>query len=182
MALRDKQAAFVNEYLIDFNATRAAQRAGYTGNENTLGVTGHDLLRNPKIAEVIRMRLNEAAMSADEVLMRLAAQGRADMGPWLTDDGEIDIAAMKRDRATHLIHKVKRTERSGETPAGGTWNQVTTEVELHPAQNALVQLGKHHKLFTDQVQHSGEVTIVKGFVEVTPDDWDKDKNSTDGGL
>jgi phage terminase small subunit len=156
LALRDKQAAFVNEYLIDFNATRAAQRAGYTGNENTLGVTGHDLLRNPKIAEVIRVRLNEAAMTADEVLMRLAAQGRADMGPWLTDDGEIDIAAMKRDRATHLIHKVKRTERSGETNSGGSWNQVTTEIELHPAQSALVTLGKHHKLWVDRQEVMGK--------------------------
>jgi phage terminase small subunit len=159
LALRDKQAAFVNEYLIDFNATRAAERAGYTGSDATLASVGWENLRKPEIAEAIKKRLNEAAMTADEVLMRLAAQGRADMGRWLTDDGELDIAAMKRDRATHLIHKIRRTERSGETNSGGNWNQVTTEIELHPAQSALVTLGKHHKLWTEQVEQSGEIIV-----------------------
>lgn len=32
-----KQAAFVNEYLIDLNATQAAIRAGYKGDPNTVG-------------------------------------------------------------------------------------------------------------------------------------------------
>lgn len=176
MALTTRQQLFVNEYLIDYNATRAAQRAGYSGDDNTLAVTGHDNLRNPKIAEAIQKRIQEKAMSADEVLMRLAEHARADMGQWMSDDGALDLAAMKRDGATHLIHKVKRTERSGSTPSGGEWEHVTVEVELHPAQPALVHLGKHHKLFTEQVEHSGSVEIVKGYKNVSPDKWPDNQN------
>lgn len=147
--LSPKQQLFISEYLIDFNATRAAQRAGYKGSDNTLAVTGHGLLRNPKVDEAIRTRLSETAMRADEVLRRLAEIARADLGEWLTDDGEIDIAAMKAAGKTNMLRKVKRTRRSGETQQGNTWEETTVEVELHDQQAALVHLGKHHKLFVE---------------------------------
>lgn len=175
MALTPKQELFVSEYLQSFNATDAARRAGYEGNDVTLASVGYENLRKPQIAEAISRRLSEAAMGADEVLMRLAQHGRADMGKWMSDDGEIDIAAMKRDKATHLIHKVERTERSGETKDGGTWSHVTAKVELHPAQAALGLLGKHHKLFADKVEHSGSVTMGNVTV-VLPDNGRNDRN------
>ena len=48
-----KQAAFVNEYLIDLNATQAAIRAGYKGDPNTVGPR---LLVNVGIQTAIRER------------------------------------------------------------------------------------------------------------------------------
>lgn len=45
--LNDKQAAFVREYMVDFNATQAAIRAGYA--KHAAGQQAHKLL---KIAEV----------------------------------------------------------------------------------------------------------------------------------
>ena len=38
------------------NATEAARLAGYSGSESALGVTGHDNLKNPKIAKAIKQR------------------------------------------------------------------------------------------------------------------------------
>lgn len=38
------------------NATEAARKAGYSGDAMTLGQTGHQLLKNPKIAEAIAKR------------------------------------------------------------------------------------------------------------------------------
>ncbi len=168
MALRDKQAAFVDEYLIDFNATRAAERAGYTGNVNTLAVTGYDLLRNPKIAEVIRQRLSERAMSADEVLTRLADQARGNMDDFVhfDDNGNptFDLQAASVDGKLQLAKKLKTKTRSWSEPYFDTTTndieqrQVTEtaiEFELYDAQAALVHIGKHHKLFTESVEHSG---------------------------
>jgi len=159
MALSSKHQAFVDQYLTCFNSTEAYQRVYSPKNRAVSASAGHRLLRNVEIEEAIRTRLQEKAMSADEVLMRLADNARADMGEWLTDDGEIDIAGMKAAQKTKLLRKVKRTRRSGETEQGNTWEETTIEVELHDAQAALVQLGKHHKLFTDQVQQSGEVIV-----------------------
>ncbi len=51
--LTAKQARFVEEYLIDLNATAAAIRAGYS--EKTAATIAHENLRTPKIAEAIRV-------------------------------------------------------------------------------------------------------------------------------
>jgi phage terminase small subunit len=52
--LNSRQRKFVNVYT--GNATEAARLAGYSGNANTLHVTGHDLLRNPTIKAAIDAR------------------------------------------------------------------------------------------------------------------------------
>ncbi len=57
MALTAKQAAFVNEYLIDLNATQAAIRAGYS--KDTARAIGHENLTKPDIARVITAALAE---------------------------------------------------------------------------------------------------------------------------
>ena len=62
--LTPKQQAFIGEYLVDYNATRAAQRAGYGGSDRNLGIRGFKLLRHPVIGPEIRRR---GAATADEL-------------------------------------------------------------------------------------------------------------------
>jgi phage terminase small subunit len=61
--MTDKQQRFVDEYLVDLNATQAAIRAGYS--KKTAGAQGHDLLKKIEIQNAVR-----AAMDArsDKVL------------------------------------------------------------------------------------------------------------------
>lgn len=47
LGLTDKQQRFVDEYLVDLNATQAAIRAGYSG--NTASAIGHENLKKPEI-------------------------------------------------------------------------------------------------------------------------------------
>lgn len=162
--LTARQANFVNEYLIWFNATKAAKLAGYTGNNNTLAVTGYELLRNPKISEAISRRLSESAMTSDEVLMRLADQARGDMGIFLAKDGDrltIDLVGVKAAGKAHLIKRITQTTRR-RTTKDATEEEATTSLELYDAQAALVQIGKHHKLFTDklEVENNGPIPIM----------------------
>ena len=80
--LTTKQKAFVEAYLETFNGTQAARRAKYKGDDNTLAVVAYENLRKPKIREAIDDRLSEMAMSANEVLARLARQrGQLSTGP-----------------------------------------------------------------------------------------------------
>lgn len=70
-----KMEAFVDEYLVDLNASQACVRAGYkTKNPNRIGA---ELLRHPVIAERIEERLAEKRerneLSADYVLDKLVA-------------------------------------------------------------------------------------------------------------
>lgn len=53
--LNVKQEIFVKEYLMSFNATQSAVKAGYS--ERTASVTGAKLLRNAKVAEKINAEM-----------------------------------------------------------------------------------------------------------------------------
>lgn len=68
--LNDKQLRFIEEYLVDLNATQAAIRAGYS--ERTAYRQGADLLKKPQVAEAIaernQARSERTQLDADWVL------------------------------------------------------------------------------------------------------------------
>lgn len=59
MALTPKQQAFVDAYA--GNATDAARKAGYQGNDATLAQVGYENLRKPEVREAIRARNQDLA-------------------------------------------------------------------------------------------------------------------------
>jgi phage terminase small subunit len=134
--LTTKQQAFVEAYLVcGFNATEAARRAGYS--DRTAHAIGWENLRKPEIAAAIQQGLSERAMSADEVLTRIAEHARGTMDDFLDDAGDIDL---KRGRERGRLHLVKS-------------RSVTKEgerIELYSAQTALELLAKHHGLLVDR--------------------------------
>jgi phage terminase small subunit len=60
--LTPKQAAFVREYLIDYNGVQAAIRAGYS--ERSAAEQSYDLLRRPHIKELVARKQAAAADAA----------------------------------------------------------------------------------------------------------------------
>lgn len=157
--LTPKESLFINAYLGEarFNATEAARIAGYKGNDNTLGVVGFENLRKPKIASIALERLNEAAMSANEVLARLSKQARGSLADLLTEDGQFDLAAARVSGFHDLLKKLK-VKKTVRRERGGTdeVEDVTYEYEIHDPQAALVHLGKFHKLFIERLEHTGK--------------------------
>jgi len=81
MALTPKQVQFVQEYLVDLNATKAAIRAGYS--ERTANQQGPRLLENSEIATAIDAakveRSRRTRIDAIWVLKRLVAEATADI-------------------------------------------------------------------------------------------------------
>jgi phage terminase small subunit len=73
MALTAKQQLFITEYLVDFNATQAAIRAGYS--ERTAQEQGSRLLSNVMVQEAIvearKGRIERVEWTADEILRDL---------------------------------------------------------------------------------------------------------------
>lgn len=76
MPLTPKQERFVQEYLIDLNATAAYRRAGYRAKtDNAAGAGASALLRNPKVSGAIRAALGARSerteITSDDVLKGL---------------------------------------------------------------------------------------------------------------
>lgn len=163
MTLSNKRMAFVNEYLVDLNATQAAIRAGYA--IRSARQQSNRLLTNDDIKAEIRVRLDEKAMSADEVIRRLAEHARGDIGDFLDISKvgfEVDLATAFEAGITHLIKKVRMHTVTTLSKDGVETETNTVEIELYDAQAALVQLGRYHKLFTDKtdVRHDGEIRVI----------------------
>lgn len=137
-SLTNKQRLFIEEYLQCWNATEAARRAGYAGNDATLAVVGYENLRKPKLEAIIHQRLAEAAMGADEVLKRLAEQARGLSKDFFTSGGNLDMPTIVAEDMTHLVKKTRQTKYG-------------LDIELYDAQAALVQIGRAHGLFKDKM-------------------------------
>lgn len=139
-----RQRLFVSAFLgpATGNASEAARIAGYSSPRQQ----GTENLAKPAIRAAIEEKLDQVAMTADEVLLRLSDQASADIGRFLRYDasGEpgIDIKAMKDAGKTHLIKGIKPTKYG-------------VVIELHDAQAALEKLGRYHKLFVDRSEVSG---------------------------
>jgi len=88
MSLTQKQRLFVDEYLIDLNATQAAIRAGYS--KRTAGQIGDENLKKPQIAQAIKAAMESrtklAEIDADYVLRRLVEIDQMDVADILPDD------------------------------------------------------------------------------------------------
>lgn len=94
--LNPKQAAFVREYLIDFNACAAAIRAGYA--RRGAAVHASRLLTKPNIQTAIK-RHTDIATSASimeyaEACELLTSMARGHVGHYMGAEGEIDHAAI----------------------------------------------------------------------------------------
>lgn len=87
--LTPKQQRFVEEFIIDLNATAAARRAGYS--ERTAEKIGSENLRKPEVAKAIAdlkaARSARTQIDADWLLRRLADQANADLADLYDDSG-----------------------------------------------------------------------------------------------
>jgi phage terminase small subunit len=143
VAMNRKHQQFASEYLKNLNATRAYMKVYPAASYETARRNGSELLTNTDIAQEVKRRLDENAMTADEVLARLAEYGRAEYSPYITSDGSVNIAKLIEDDKGHLIKSVKETEHG-------------RMYEFYDAYAAVVQIGKYHKMFVERTEVTGK--------------------------
>ena len=145
MSLTNKQKAFVAEYIKDLNGTQAVYRAGYNvDNDNSAGVIAHENLRKPKIKAEIERYLDEATMSAKEVLFELTLIAKGDMGQLVDQFGTPDFKIASQNHKTKLIKKIKT-----KTVYSNDDSEIhSIEFELYDRLRALDLLAKYHQLTT----------------------------------
>lgn len=157
MALNDKQKRFCEEYLVDYNATQAATRAGYS--EKTAYSQGHDLLKKPEIVAYIdELKEKTAAklnITRERVMQELGRLAFFDVRKLYDDNGmPLPLSELDDDTAAAIVGLDYATKGNAEI---GTADIL--KIKLADKKGALELLGKHFKLFTDQVEHSGNVVL-----------------------
>lgn len=154
MALTLKQKMFIDEYLVDLNATQAAIRAGYSP-KTAKDIASQNLAKlNIRIEIDKRMaeRSKRVGMNADRVLQelgKLAFVKIEDVIDFKT--GRIKPTATSDDLAAIQSIKIKPGEYGTER-----------EIKFYDKKATLELLGKHLGLWTDkqEIEHTGSVQFV----------------------
>lgn len=154
--LTPKQQRFIEEYLIDLNATQAAIRAGYS--PKSAYAIGVENLNKPDIRaeldKAMAERSKRTGVSADRVIRELARLAFLDPAKLIDfDTAKLQEDAPEDDRAALAGVKVKETDRGTER-----------EIKLADKVRALELLGKHLGLFTEHISLEAQGEC-KWFIE-----------------
>lgn len=152
--MTQKQKRFIEEYLIDLNATQAAIRAGYS--PDTAKSIGSENLTKPdiqaRIARAMAERSRRTGVNADRVVMELAKIAFVNA----KDVIDPDTATVRPDTLpedTAAIQSVK-VKTFGE-------NGLEREIKMADKLKALELLGRHLGMFKDKVELSGALETEK---------------------
>lgn len=153
--LTEKQRRFVEEYLIDLNATQAAIRAGYSV-ESARDI-GCENLTKPNIQKVIAERMAERSkrtgVNQDRVVLELAKMAFVKMTDVVDSKGAIKEDASGDDLSCIESIKYKKTDNE----FGGS---VEREVKIGSKLKALELLGKHLGMWSDKTDVNVAIPVV----------------------
>ena len=137
-----KQQLFVDEYLISGNATDAARKAGYKGNDNTLASMGKENLRKPQILAVIESHLESSKITADETLQGLSDMATSDISDFVRVSGGLPIVDFDKAEKAGKLHLIKKL----------TMSDGKISFELYSKQRALETMAKHYGLLNTKIE------------------------------
>ncbi|HQK27159.1 MAG TPA: terminase small subunit [Smithellaceae bacterium] len=168
--ITDRMKKFVDEYLIDFNATQAAIRAGYS--PDTANEQGSQLLARPDIRELVAEGQKAIAERTqtfqDNAVDELKIVGFSDLADFLTvkEGGIVEQKSFDQltKEQTKCIKKIKQTVRTSHSSDGTILHQTATlEVELYDKLKALELLGRHLGMFNDTLRLEGALPLTISF-------------------
>jgi len=148
-----KQKRFVDEYLIDLNATEAALRAGYS--KRTAYSIGNENLKKPEIQKAIQKAMKDrerrTEITQDKVLREFAHIAFDDIRNylefWTDENGKLQVELKSSEEIdTRNISEIQL-------------DNGKLKFKLYPKDNALTQLGRHLGLFNDKLSFDGAINI-----------------------
>lgn len=151
MALNDRQARFVAEYLKDMNATAAYKRAGYTAKGNAAEVNAARLLRNAQVQAEVAKRtqklMGKLEISVERVLRERARLAFLDPRKLVDANGK-PLGVHELDEDTAAAVAGFETERGR-----------ITKLKLASKDASLTALEKHLGLYKDDAGNGSPLHI-----------------------
>lgn len=157
-----KQLRFVDEYLVDLNATQAAIRAGYS--KRTANEQGARLLANVSVKKAVTERMKErekrTEITQDRVLQELARIAFFDVRKLYNADGSLKKPSELDDDAAAVLAGVDVVEMAGGMAAGGESGAehvplYTKKAKVFDKNTALTLAMRHLGMLKDKTELTG---------------------------
>lgn len=189
MALTQKQKLFIDEYLIDLNATRA-YKVAYPSckKDDTAAVNGSRMLRNAKVAEYIQERMKEREKRTEitqdwvlEELRKIASVNGTDFAqvvrePVIRNNSYVvdpDTGQVRTRDVVRIIPTVELPEEKRAAISAIKETKFGINVETYDRLRALELLGRHLGMFKDKMELSGEVRTNNPYAGLTTEELKK---------
>lgn len=153
--LSPRQLCFVDEYMIDLNATQAAIRAGYspkTAQEQASRLLSNVMVQN-EIAKRMAERSRRTGVNAERVVRELAKIAFLNPADVVDSNGRIKPDASPDDLA--CIQSIKYEESDSLNGSG-----VKREVKFCSKEKALELLGKHMGMWNDKLNVDVNIPVM----------------------
>lgn len=162
-----RRERFVQEYLVDLNATQAAIRAGYS--PRTAYQAGHRLVKDSEIKEAIAIeqarRAARVQISADRVLKELASIVTARVNDFTVDDnGVVQLADGVPDTAWGALAALERETSYIPQKDGEDIVKHKVKLKLWDKNSAIDKAMKHMGLLKDGVGQPAEERVPQVWV------------------
>jgi len=152
--LTKKQCTFIEEYLVDLNATQAAIRAGYS--TRTAKEIGCENLSKPNIQNAIHVAMNERSrrtgITVDRVLEEIAKIGFADIREIFTAGDKLRSIADLPDDIAAAVQSIEVAVRppglAGDD--GFKEGELVYKIRLSDKLKGLELLGRHLGMFNSK--------------------------------
>lgn len=165
--LTPKQQLFVNEYLVDLNATQAAIRAGFS--EKSANVNSSRMLTNANIQNAIQQglkkKLSKPDNLSDRVISELTKIAMVDIKDFLKFDKDGVVLKNSDDVDGTMINEVSSRTIENETEQG-TNRRVNLKFKLHDKMKALEMLSKYLGLLNKDTTEETPVQTINNIKTV----------------
>jgi phage terminase small subunit len=135
--------------------------AGYRGGDNQASRLAADEKVRARVAELVGRAAAKTEVTIERVLNELALIGFANMQDYMRagPDGDpyLDFSAISRDQAAALAEVTVEDFKDGRGEDAREVRRV--KFKLADKRAALVDIGRHFKMFTDKVEQSGTVNV-----------------------
>lgn len=171
ITLTEQQKLFCAYYVKDLNGPKAARAAKYS-EKNAHSISCRLLSKvhiREEIERLMKRPLQKAAVTVDRVIKELARVGFADLSKAYEEDGSLkNIHEMDKS----IVATISGIEVDEITAGKGSNKRSlgkTKKVKMHDKVKALELLGRHLKMFTDNVDLTSkgkEITFIQAVADL----------------
>src|SRR5258706_11449046 len=159
--LSERHKRFVEEYILDLNATEAYKRTGFKAkNNNVAGVEGHRLLSNPKIQAYLDIKRAELAQSLgvtqEKVLREFCRVAFFDPRKLYDSNGNLKPITELDDESAAVIGSIEVTEEFQGRGEARESIGFTKKVQLVSKIAALNSLADHLGIIKKKIELTGK--------------------------
>lgn len=166
-SLNDKQKLFCEHYLISFNATQAAIKAGYS--KNSAYSQAHDLLKKPEIQKYLQSKKERIAakleITQERTMQEIGRIAFSDIRKILTARNTIIPIASLDDDTAAALSSLQVDELYAGSEGQKYWVGQSKKIRMYDKTKALEMLAKHFGIYQEQGPVSLSVKIGYGKEE-----------------